>query len=66
MENMDYQRSKDLLEKISNFQGHNGKKLHIHNYVYKLSGLLAKVPGWMGSKESIRFRGFSGRFSHDT
>jgi hypothetical protein len=45
--------------KIGNFQGlfceNSG---HIHNYVLKPNGLLAKGPGWMESRESDSFRGF--------
>jgi hypothetical protein len=36
---------------------------HIHNYVYKVEGLLAKVPGRIGSEESNRSRAFSARFA---
>jgi hypothetical protein len=33
---------------------------HIHNYVYKLEGLLAKGPELMESGESKRFKGVTG------
>jgi hypothetical protein len=56
---MDKTRSGDLDAEIGNFRGFTAQRQeHIHNYVYKPKGLLAKGPGWMESRKSDSFRGF--------
>jgi hypothetical protein len=60
------QRFRDLSVRSETSRDITARNLgHIHNYVYKLRGLLAKTSDWTRSRESIRSRGFSRRDARD-
>jgi hypothetical protein len=54
MEDMAYQRSRDLLVRLETSRGITARNWgHIHNYVYKPKGFHAKTSDWIGSRESL-------------